>query len=74
MEATFENAVSVLKIQAETSENNAPIWRQEGNLAQAELGERTAKSCRAAIAQLSQGEGMGIEGDGLGFIRHTPAG
>jgi hypothetical protein len=64
METGYETAVNVLKMQAEVSENNAPIWRQEGNDAHAQLGEQTAASCRAAIERLSQGEGMGISNGG----------
>lgn len=48
----FAAAITTLQVQAETSENNAPIHRSEGNEAQADLADKTGKSCREAIALL----------------------
>lgn len=64
----INHAIETLTRQAETSENNAPIWRaEEGNEAQAQLAEQTAKDCREAIQALSHDEGLGI-GGGSGDI------
>lgn len=59
----MNHAIETLTQQAETSENNAPIWRSQHNQKQAELAEKTAADCRAAIEVLSQGEGLGINLD-----------
>lgn len=48
----MNHAIETLTEQAKTSENNAPIWRKEGNETQAQLAEQTAKECRAAIEKL----------------------
>lgn len=45
-------AVEVLRIAAETCENNAPIHAAEGNAEQAELSRNNAVGYRAAIARL----------------------
>lgn len=50
----MNHAIETLTRQAETSENNAPIWRKEGNEPQAQLAEQTARDCRAAVEVLSK--------------------
>lgn len=49
----MNHAIETLTRQAETSENNAPIWRKEGNEPQAQLAEQTAKDCRQAVEKLT---------------------
>lgn len=47
-------AIAELKIALDTVENNEPINRREGNMPQANLERRHAKSFREAIAQLAR--------------------
>lgn len=58
----MNHAIETLTEQAKTSENNAPIWRKEGNEKQAHLAEQTAKDCRAAIEKL-RGDGISLDSD-----------
>lgn len=51
----MEDAINILQISLHTMENNEPINRAEGNIAQADLEARTAASIRQAIAVLSGG-------------------
>jgi hypothetical protein len=45
----MESVIAELTISAENAENNAPIQRDEGRLAQAALSYKVAARCRSAI-------------------------
>lgn len=47
-------AINELEVTLETYENNAPINRKEGNIAQAKLEEKIAKQVKRAIGQLEE--------------------
>jgi len=48
----MERAINELQIKLETYETNEPIWRAEGNEAQANLCKESAESIRKAIRVL----------------------
>jgi hypothetical protein len=49
----MNHVIAVLQNALDTAENNEPINRAAGNLAQADLERDVAAECRQAIAQLS---------------------
>lgn len=50
-------AITTLEVSLQALEHNAPIYRAEGNHAQADLDERTAGEIRQALAVLRAATG-----------------
>lgn len=48
----YERAIVELELAVFNATNNEPIWRAEGNEAQADSCREHAESCQAAIEQL----------------------